>query len=172
MLDRDRKEVRGQGACWGGHEDTRLAADSLLAAIGLLVLQKHGSSTRGECKGQELQIVNHSEVRWINLQWPKRQEESLLTGGLEKAPECARLQETMARPALSTWTTRLGQVWSQGCQGADQANWDQIVSPLQCLKRSGFKMVPWSKPAFPPRSQTLERKAALLFTWLSFFSDL
>lgn len=34
-----------------------------LAAGGLSALQKHGSSTRGECKGQELQIVNHSEVR-------------------------------------------------------------------------------------------------------------
>lgn len=29
---------------------------------------RNGSSTRGECKGQELQIVNHSEVSWINLQ--------------------------------------------------------------------------------------------------------
>lgn len=63
MLDGDREEGRGQGACGGGQQDTRLAADLLLAAIGLLVLQKHGSSTRGECKGQELQIVNHSEVR-------------------------------------------------------------------------------------------------------------
>lgn len=63
MLDGDREGGRGQGACWGGCEDTRLAADLLPAAIGLYVLQKHGSSTRGECKGQELQIVNHSEVR-------------------------------------------------------------------------------------------------------------
>lgn len=59
----DRREVKGQGACWGGHEDASFVADVQLAAIGLLVLQKHGSSTRGECKGQELQIVNHSEVR-------------------------------------------------------------------------------------------------------------
>lgn len=66
MLDWDRKEGRGQGACWGGCKDTRLAADPLPAAIGLLVLQKHGSSTRGECKGQELQIVNHTEVKLKN----------------------------------------------------------------------------------------------------------
>lgn len=43
--------------------DARLAADPQLAAVGLWILQKQGSSTRGDCKGQELQIVNHSEVR-------------------------------------------------------------------------------------------------------------
>lgn len=47
----------------GGQEDIRLAADPPLAATGLLVLQKQGSSTRGGCQGQELQTVNHSEVR-------------------------------------------------------------------------------------------------------------
>lgn len=46
-----------------GREDTGLAADQLPDAVGWLVLQKHGCSTRGECKGQELQIVNHSEGR-------------------------------------------------------------------------------------------------------------
>lgn len=89
-LDGHREEGRGWGACWGGREDTRPAADLLLAATGLLVLQKQGSSTRGGCQGQELQIVNHSEVRWINLQWPNRQEESLLTGGLKKTPRMCR----------------------------------------------------------------------------------
>ena len=74
----------------GGQEDTRPAADLLLAATGLLLLQKQGSSTRGGCQGQELQTVNHSEVKWINLQWPNRQEESLLTGGLKKAPRMGR----------------------------------------------------------------------------------
>lgn len=57
------KEVREHGACWAGHRDTRLAAAALLAAVGLLALQKHGASTRGGCRGQALQIVNHSEVR-------------------------------------------------------------------------------------------------------------
>lgn len=63
MLDGDGAEGRGQGALPRKPTRYKLAADRLLAPSGLLVLQKHGSSTRGECKGQELQIVNHSEVR-------------------------------------------------------------------------------------------------------------
>ena len=60
QAQRGRERVR---SLLGGQEDTRPAADPLLAATGLLVLQKQGSSTRGGCQGQELQIVNHSEVR-------------------------------------------------------------------------------------------------------------
>lgn len=30
----DRKEARGQAACWGGQEDVRIEAGTLLAAIG------------------------------------------------------------------------------------------------------------------------------------------
>ena len=146
MAQRGRERAR---SLWGGREDTRPEGDPLLAVIALLVLQKQGSSTRGGCQGQELQIVNHSEVRWINLQWPNRQEESLLIGGFKKSlPGCARLQEITARPALSTRTSRLGCVWSYVCQGVDQANRDQKASPQPHPKRSGLKRVPWCKSVF------------------------
>lgn len=102
MLDGHREEGRGRGACWGGREDTRPEGDQLLAVIALLVLQKQGSSTRGRMSGSRTANCKHGEVRWINLQWPNRQEESLLIGGLNRGSQdvrgCRRSQPVQLCP--------------------------------------------------------------------------
>lgn len=121
-----------------------LKVTSCLLSLPCWYCRNRAPAPGGGCQGQELQIVNHGEVRWINLQWPNRQEESLLIGGLKKRlPGCAGLQEITASPALSSRTSRLGCVWSYVCQGVDQANWDQHLHSHP--KRSGLKRVPWCK---------------------------
>lgn len=75
--------------------------------------------------------------------------------------------------ALSTQTTRPGQLWSRGCQGGTRPPGTR--QRLPCA--ASYPQVQggrWFQGASLPilQSRTLERKTMLLFPWLSFFSDL